>query len=111
MSDEEKRQAFERENGYFPNRANGKANIERYRYVSGLIFERMREFMDENVGQNKYMLEKASIDELYLDLTQYVKEVSDKSSVGSSLSSPSGKVLVVGPEEGWTQDRQVRSCE
>ena len=76
--------AFERENGYFPNRADNKANIERYRYVSGLIFKELRTFLDEKVGPNKYKLEKASVDELYVDLTQYVND-------NTNTTSPTGK--------------------
>ncbi|GMI10394.1 hypothetical protein TrLO_g9893 [Triparma laevis f. longispina] len=98
---EEKALAFSRENGHFPSRTSAQANIERYRYVSGLIFSRLRIFLDEVVGQGGYKLEKASIDELYVDLTEYVNK--------SRESTPpplTGKVVIIGGDKNWTDDAQ-----
>ena len=47
LTSDEKRAALQRENGYFPDRSEGKANIERYRYVSDKIFQEMRGFLDD----------------------------------------------------------------
>lgn len=94
LTEEERRAALARENGYFPDRAGGKANIERYRYVSGKIFQEMRLFLNERLEGSKYLLEKASIDELYLDLTDYVER-----QVASSIAPKAleGKVVTIQP--------------
>ncbi|GMH48107.1 hypothetical protein TrRE_jg11836 [Triparma retinervis] len=70
MDKEEKQEALKRENGYIPDRSKGKASLERYRYCSGLIFDQIRTTMNTVAGAGNFILEKASIDELYLDLTK-----------------------------------------
>ena len=67
----EKQATLATENHYRPDNSTHKASIERYRYVSGLIFGAIRDHLDATIGKSSYILEKASVDELFLDLTKY----------------------------------------
>ena len=87
MTREEKKAALERENGYLPNREECKASLERYRYCSGKIFGEIREFLDQNVGNDNYVFEKASIDEMFLDITEYCWAQSERTDSSSNMST------------------------
>lgn len=54
---------------------NGKANLDRYREASSEVFNAITEFIDEqekDVGKNLIVLERASVDEAFIDLTKFI---------------------------------------
>jgi len=70
-SPEERAAALKRENGFLPKRADVKSTLERYRVASQTIFKHIRCFFDEVCGKNNYVYQKASIDEMFLDVTDF----------------------------------------
>jgi DNA polymerase eta len=71
MTPAEQRDAIARENHVRPSATTAKASIERYRYCSGLIFKQIRKHLGSILPPKSFVLEKASVDELFLDLTAY----------------------------------------
>ncbi len=71
MTKEEQRIVLEKEDGYVPNRDISKALLERYRYQSRAMMNAIRSYLNEKVGKGNYVAEKASIDEVFIDLTPY----------------------------------------
>ena len=67
----EKNELFRKERNKMRNPGEGKASLDRYRLASARIFEVMLEALEVHVGQGNFVLEKASIDELYLDVTMH----------------------------------------
>jgi len=49
----------------------GKASLERYRLASARIFSEIGQTLRANVGKNRFILERASIDEIFLDVTDH----------------------------------------
>ncbi|KAL3941889.1 MAG: hypothetical protein SGBAC_003814, partial [Bacillariaceae sp.] len=49
----------------------GKACLERYRLASMSIFNTVLESLTKHLGKENFILERASIDEFYLDITKY----------------------------------------
>mmetsp|Transcript_34540 Transcript_34540/g.74903 ORF Transcript_34540/g.74903 Transcript_34540/m.74903 type:complete len:692 (-) Transcript_34540:51-2126(-) len=49
----------------------GKASLERYRLASARIFSIITEALLANIGKNNFVLERASIDEIFLDVTEH----------------------------------------
>ncbi|KAG7344233.1 DNA polymerase IV [Nitzschia inconspicua] len=70
LSKEEREQIFKNENGVQRYHHQGKASLERYRLASRVIFTNVLDSLKRRVGKG-FILEKASIDEFYLDITEY----------------------------------------
>lgn len=66
---DQKRKIFLKEKNKMRHSGEGKASLDRYRLASARIFQIMLEALEIHVGKNNFVLEKASIDELYLDIT------------------------------------------
>lgn len=66
-----KRKIFLKEKNKMRHSGEGKASLDRYRLASARIFQIMLEALETHVGKNNFVLEKASIDELYLDVTMH----------------------------------------
>jgi len=49
----------------------GKACLDRYRLASARIFSLIEETLAETIGKKKFILERASIDELFIDITAF----------------------------------------
>lgn len=64
-------EAFEREKNQLRRQSEGKASLERYRLASCRIFSVLLQALTENVGKGKFILERASIDEMYVDVTAH----------------------------------------
>jgi DNA polymerase eta len=82
LSKEQQEEAQKRDLGVRRFAAEGKASIECYRIASAKIFETVHEFLETEKSQMddvnvKIMLERASIDEFYLDLTDAVNKSED----------------------------------
>lgn len=80
LSPEQQEEARKRDLGVRRFAAEGKASIECYRIASAKIFETVHEFLETEKAQMsdddhvKIMLERASIDEFYLDVTDVVNK-------------------------------------
>jgi len=68
---DQKRKIFLKEKNKMRHSDEGKASLDRYRLASARIFQIMLEALETNVGKSNFVLEKASIDELYLDVTKH----------------------------------------
>jgi DNA polymerase eta len=76
LSKEEQQKFLKEENGVQMYHHQGKASLERYRLASRVIFTNVLESLKRRVGRG-FILEKASIDEFYLDITDYCYGDSD----------------------------------
>lgn len=77
LSKEQQEEARKKDLGVRRFAAEGKASIECYRIASAKIFEMVHEFLQTEklqMGDVKIMLERASIDEFYLDVTDAVNK-------------------------------------
>ncbi|GAX25856.1 DNA polymerase eta [Fistulifera solaris] len=82
LSKEQQEEARKRDLGVRRFAAEGKASIECYRIASAKIFETVHEFLETEKAQMddtnvKIMLERASIDEFFLDVTDAVNKNED----------------------------------
>lgn len=68
---DEKRALFLKEKNVMKHSGMGKASLDRYRLASTKIFEVMLKALHKFVGKGNFILEKASIDELFLDVTKH----------------------------------------
>jgi DNA polymerase eta len=78
LSIEERQQIIERENGRQRFPREGKACLERYRLASTRIFGVVLASLEEFLGRGNFVLERASIDELFLDVTAYCCAAGDE---------------------------------
>jgi DNA polymerase eta len=76
---DQKREIFLKEKNKMRHSGEGKASLDRYRLASARIFQVMLEALETHVGKNNFILEKASIDELYLDITEHCFKEDDDS--------------------------------
>ena len=75
LEPDERQQIIANENGRQRFPAEGKACLERYRLASTRIFGVVLESLEKLLGRGNFILERASIDELFLDVTEYcIKE-------------------------------------
>mmetsp|Transcript_43277 Transcript_43277/g.50674 ORF Transcript_43277/g.50674 Transcript_43277/m.50674 type:complete len:453 (-) Transcript_43277:949-2307(-) len=81
---------YQKEKNRMRNPREGKASLERYRLASSMIFQVILEGMNKCVGKGNFILERASIDELYLDVTDHCNEI-----LSSSLKE----------DEEWKNDK------
>jgi DNA polymerase eta len=70
LSQEEQRKCQHIENGVRRFHQEGKASLERYRLASQIIFKKVLQSLRTRLSHG-FILEKASIDEFYLDISEY----------------------------------------
>jgi DNA polymerase eta len=70
LSEEEQTRLLAQENGWRRQNSEGKACLERYRLASTRIFGVVLQVLTEFLNQ-QFILERASIDELFIDITNY----------------------------------------
>jgi nucleotidyltransferase/DNA polymerase involved in DNA repair len=99
LSREEQQKCLKEEHGVQRYHYQGKASLERYRLASRVIFTNVLESLKQRVGRG-FILEKASIDEFYLDITNYCYDDSDgkNNDIGDDNTSL-GKTKVVADQE------------
>ena len=94
LSPEEQLECQKRERGVRKFYNEGKSCLERYRIASARIFLLVLESLTKYVGgKANFVLERASIDEFYLDITDYCYEVSKL-----TMSDMDHQTFVVGEE-------------
>ena len=71
ISLQERQALFSKEKNIMRRGSEGKASLDRYRLASARIFDVMLDALGEHVGKGNFILEKASIDELYIDVTKH----------------------------------------
>jgi nucleotidyltransferase/DNA polymerase involved in DNA repair len=85
LSPEEQTKCIQAERGVRRFHHEGKACLERYRMASMRIFAVVLESLTQRLGgKEHFVLERASIDEFYLDITNYCYSFSSNSSSGCS---------------------------
>ena len=62
---------FKKEKNVMRHPHEGKASLERYRLASARIFSVITEALTANVGKGNFVLERASIDEIFLDVSEH----------------------------------------
>mmetsp|Transcript_8000 Transcript_8000/g.11563 ORF Transcript_8000/g.11563 Transcript_8000/m.11563 type:complete len:536 (+) Transcript_8000:67-1674(+) len=95
MSREEQLECQQRERGVRQSQNQGKACLERYRMASMRIFEVVLESLQKHLGKGQFVLERASIDEFYLDITEYCNNSSRKFEEESISNDNAKKSTVV----------------
>lgn len=68
---ETRAELFRKEKNVMRHPHEGKASLERYRLASARIFSVITEALTANVGKGNYTLERASIDEIFLDVSDH----------------------------------------
>ncbi|KAI2499952.1 hypothetical protein MHU86_14526 [Fragilaria crotonensis] len=99
LGSEERKQAIANENGRQRFPTEGKACLERYRLASTRIFGVVLESLEELLGRGNFILERASIDELFFDVTRFcMKEQGSISGDGIAerVEIASNETVVVG---------------
>ena len=71
LSEDQRQSIRENEIGRRRNQSEGKACLERYRLASSRIFGVVLHTLQELLGKDRFCLERASIDELFLDVTDF----------------------------------------
>lgn len=105
LEPDERKQIIANENGRQRFPAEGKACLERYRLASTRIFGVLLESLEELLGRGNFVLERASIDELFLDVTKFCnKEQGNLSSNGITELIECDATLVVGSVESRAND-------
>ena len=74
LSNEEQEKVRNAELGVKRFASEGKACLERYRIASSRIFALVVETLIQQLGKDNFVLERASIDELFIDVTKYCWE-------------------------------------
>jgi DNA polymerase eta len=108
LSMEEQQRCLETENGVQRHNKEGKASLERYRLASRVIFSNVLKSLKKHVKKG-FVLEKASIDEFYLDITEYCYG-KDCMAVGDDDTHQNNdgveKTIVIGKEQTELGDLQ-----
>jgi len=92
-TDEEKAKALAEDDFKYPVRSEVKSSLERYRCASGVIFGEIRCFFDNICGKNKYIYERASIDEMFVDITDFCYDIENIMKIGALLPVANFKVI------------------
>eukprot|EP00550_Attheya_septentrionalis_P009842 CAMPEP_0198284904 /NCGR_PEP_ID=MMETSP1449-20131203/4278_1 /TAXON_ID=420275 /ORGANISM="Attheya septentrionalis, Strain CCMP2084" /LENGTH=751 /DNA_ID=CAMNT_0043982125 /DNA_START=47 /DNA_END=2299 /DNA_ORIENTATION=+ len=74
LSEEKRKELFAKEKNRMRRQHEGKASLERYRLASSRIFSVILEALNDHVGKACFVLERASIDELYVDVTDHCND-------------------------------------
>jgi len=90
------KEIFAKEKNQMRKASEGKASLERYRLASTRIFQVILQALENQVGKNNFILERASIDELFIDVTTYC--------YSTILESQNKKQITV-------NDEAVRDCK
>ena len=91
MPPAEQQRCLQTENGVRRFHQDGKASLERYRLASRVIFKQVLQSLKKHVKQG-FILEKASIDEFFLDITEYCYGTSESEQVDEETSGNSDGV-------------------
>ena len=105
LSPEQQLQARKRDLGVRRFSSEGKACIERYRVASARIFTTVLEWIQESGLSNDVILERASIDEFFLDVTAACHRACDQTVVNGkiTLSDAVKETVVIGSSEQQQQ--------
>ena len=87
LSPEQQKDIFQREKNVVRNPKEGKANIERYRIASRRIFAVILETLTKLCGNNNFILEKASIDELFVDVTNFCYQAASVPAINRNIDN------------------------
>jgi DNA polymerase eta len=86
LSEEEQQRCQQAENGVRRFHHEGKACLERYRLASQGIFKKVLQSLTERLSHG-FVLEKASIDEFYLDVSEYCYNCNSRSSRNDAVDN------------------------
>lgn len=98
LAEEERQRILDTEAGVQRFPQEGKACLERYRVASSRIFSVVLEALTAKVGKGKFVLERASIDELFLDVTTYCWEQPSEEESSRSTRILRDETVVVGDD-------------
>ena len=101
-----------KERGKRRNHSEGKACLERYRIASMCIFKVVLESLTNRLGgEDQFILERASIDEFYLDITRFCSNPSLtlKEEAANSNENPSHNTVPVG-KRSVSDPRLEKAC-
>lgn len=91
--------ALKLESGVRKYSTEGKASIERYRIASRRIFETVLGWIDEHYKSDEIILERASIDEFFLDVTKACSDDGSSFVKDHDLQEALDQTLIVGKKE------------
>ena len=112
LGTDQRRDVLRHELGKRRSNSEGKACLERYRLASTRIFRVVLETLQDRLGKDKFVLERASIDELFLDVTHYCWSNIDNNN-NSTPTTPKGveqvmdKTVHVGKPDTDTTKRTI----
>jgi len=92
---------FRKENNKMKNKNEGKSSLERYRLASARIFALILETLQQNIGKKNFILERASIDEVFVDLTNYCYNAIQKSNTSLSVPSVMNQTIDCVKQQAW----------
>lgn len=103
LTEEKQEQARNAELGVKRFASQGKACLERYRIASSRIFALVVETLVQQLGKDNFVLERASIDELFIDVTKYCWQ---NESLDGNVDNVMCKTVTVGedPQSNQTND-------
>jgi nucleotidyltransferase/DNA polymerase involved in DNA repair len=93
MNPEEQIRCQQTERGVRRQNHEGKACLERYRIASMRIFSLVLQTLQDRLDKNQFTLERASIDEFYLDITNYCH---DNTSTATQPDGVQHNTIVIG---------------
>ena len=105
LSPEEQQKCQQTENGVRRFHQEGKASLERYRLASQVIFKKVLQSLRKRLSSG-FVLEKASIDEFYLDISEYCyssKATTDPTDETSTIDDVMEKTVIIGQQENQQQ--------
>jgi len=76
LSQEVRDKLYTRDKNKIRRQSEGKASLERYRLASARIFQVIMEALVTHIGKGNFVFERASIDELFLDVTSHCYDTS-----------------------------------
>jgi DNA polymerase eta len=117
LSNEDRERIIKEEIGVRRFQHEGKACLERYRLASARIFQVISDSLTQILGKGNFLLERASIDELYIDVTSFCWGKENGASKSDDMSLELKDTVVVGDNDNSTvlvDDEKrvlVRGCE
>mmetsp|Transcript_48730 Transcript_48730/g.54526 ORF Transcript_48730/g.54526 Transcript_48730/m.54526 type:complete len:736 (+) Transcript_48730:144-2351(+) len=115
LSREEQLRCQREENGVRHCQQSGKASLERYRLASIRIFSVVLESLTQTITRNNgysFVLEKASVDEFYLDITDYCYRTDNKNNKHGNEDSVMEEEKDEGHKEGnFSMDNGIYEIE
>lgn len=104
LTDEQRQHVVKTEIGVKRHAHEGKACLERYRLASTRIFSIVLETLNQNIGKNKFVLERASIDELFVDVTLYCWGVTTADEEADTRKIVMAETVLVGGADASRQE-------